>query len=690
MSDAAVDVESYYDEDCSITTLGTEGYILHPSFHVYLVSICTDTGLEYVGDIAGAPWKEISGPNWEWLHHNASFDERVIYYLRLWKLIPEWAFPRVTHCTADLCAYSSAPRALANASSFLYNETVPKDYRNVMKGKLFVELTPENREKVMLAGITDARTCLRFWKDLGPKWPENERRISRISRQQAWNGVRLDVPALEADLQLLKTLKFEAEKLIPWNDSKDANLSYEALCRECVKVGIEAPASTAIGDEQCAAWEDKYGDQYPWIDAMRTSRRANTFLKKVELMYARVRKSDGRMPYANKYFGAHTGRWGDGGEKSGRNKEGGFNSRNLPRTEKFGEEYFLGKVKEDGTREIAEGKNFTHIWTPGMKGVNLRRRIIPADGHQFQIPDLSQIEPRVLWQIVGDFDSLDLVRQGQSPYEVHMRLTMGYTGGDPGVEGETDPAVATLYQLAKARVLALGYGAGWIKFIQMAPTYVSKEKCDEIFGAPVTEEQETAFMDYLKHCKIIDWIAMWNGAQGNRHLMNTYVNSWLIVTDFRSKNPKIASRKVPVGIWQHFQDVLEAAVGEDLQIELPSGRFLTYRKIEVEIDGIGKMARREIKGTIIKDGRPQRHRLYGGKLTENVIQAIARDVFAECMLRLDDAGHNVVLHAHDEAVNEVLTTVTKETIEEIMSQAPAWMPNLPVKSKCKTSAFYTK
>lgn len=675
MNYAAVDFESYYDDECSITVLGVDGYILHPKWLCYQVAIVTSTGLEWVGDPADAPWDKIAGDDWEWCEHNSGFDQRVHYYLVKWKKIPD-LHPRVHNCTADLCAFRALPRALANASSFLWQEKVSKDYRNRMKGVIFSTLAPEKQADVREAGLIDARRSLRFWTELSDTWPEQERRISRLSRQQSWQGLLIDKPALEQDIQFLKNLKWQAEQLVPWH-GVEATLSYPALVAECQKAGIEAPPSRAMASEECGDWLDRYGDQYLWVDAMRMAGRANGLLKKIETMYVRIRAEDGRLPYENKYFGAHTGRWGDGSGEGGRNKSGGFNSRNLPRNEMFGEEFFLGKLRDDGTREVAEGKNFAaKCWEPGMKGINLRHRIIPAPGCHFPIADLSQIEPRVLWCFAGDHESLALVRQGMSPYEVHARRTMGYDNPLPlkKIDGGK-------YQLSKARVLALGYNAGWIKFIVMAPLYVSKEECERIFSAPVTDAEIERFIEYLKKCRIKEWLAMW--AKADELLRRTYINSWKIVMDFRRSNPKIASKshRKP-GLWQQMQNLLEAAIGDDLELGLPSGRSLLYRKI-ARIDG-------DITGIVMKYGKPIRMKLYGGLLTENLCQAVSRDVFVECLLRLDDAGHHVAAHIHDEAVPEVPLSVTTEVIEGIMSQAPSWMKSLPVASECESRMFYTK
>lgn len=970
MNYAAVDFETFYSAEVSITIQGVEGYILHPQFHVYQVAIVTSTGLEWVGDPSDplCPWDQISGPDWEWLAHNASFDERVHYYLKLWCRIPSTAEPKLWHCTADLCAYSAAPRALAGAAAFLYKEKVSKDYRGVMKGVLFSSLAPDKQELVREAGLIDARRCLKFWNDLSPNWPESERRLSRLSREQGWRGVRTDAERITDHIEHLKALIWTAELKLPWANT-GTPLSYPMLCEECRKAGVEAPASIAKTDEACAEWEEKYGDRFPWIDAMRVVRSANALLKKLETMRDRTRPSDGRMPFANKYWGAHcftgdaevltrtgwqrldewgggdivqwengklgfypatanafdvqngerllrlvspyvratmtqghwlltyrrngdslsekqaqelrsvardipvsglfeggsikvprwkitlfaavqadghylkdyrairfrfkkmrkiarlrqcldqskldwseqtfpsepgvttfiirqfpdwlgdrkhwndellrwtlgsltvlreelihwdgclsgkrsieystcdksdaewislvahltgwaastrvrsrdpkwavnyrvtlrphaktrlcpkhwsdagaaekvfcptaqkgvclfrqdgtifitkqTGRWSDGGGE-GRSQDSGFNTRNLPHGEMFGEDWFLGKKNKDGTREDAKGHNYIHLWSPETsRGVDLRKCLIPAEGHHFTPADLSQIEPRILWSFAGDHAALDLVRTGMSPYEAHARATMNYMLDLPMDEG--DPAG---YRLAKARVLALGYQAGWVRFITMARIY----KVEACFDHPITEEDKARFTNYLQKCRVAEWLALWSRADENTR--RTYVNSWLIVSGFRATNPLI------IKLWRKLDRAVRNAIGEDFEIKLPSGRALKYRNIAMD-DG-------NVTGVVIKNGKPTRIKLYGGLLTENITQATARDVFAECLLRLDDAKLWVPLSIHDEAVPEVPLATTANEVKLIMSQPPDWMPNLPVGSKCQSVLYYTK
>jgi DNA polymerase len=363
----------------------------------------------------------------------------------------------------------------------------------------------------------------------------------------------------------------------------------------------------------------------------------------------------------------NTGRESSGGERTGRMKSGGFNDKNLPRKEMFGADFFLGKDGEKG-----EGARFAHLWTPESRGINLRNRIIPAPGNKFVLSDLKTIEPRVEWDMVGDYDSLALVKAGMSVYAVHATQTMGWPA-DKNLDElkETDPAALAVYQFAKARVLALGYQAGWIKFITMAKLY----DADAAFDVPITPDDAARFETYLKHCRIPEWKAMWQNADAT--LRQTYVNSWKIVTEFRRTNPKI------VGWWKELHTMVRKAVGEDLEIELPSGRILLYRDVRMDSG--------EMSGTVIKFGRPMRMKLYGGILAENICQAIARDVFIEGLIRVNQAGHKVVLDVYDELVAEVpIDADVAAEIQSLMAVTPAWRPTLPVGASVKEAMMYQK
>lgn len=99
---------------------------------------------------------------------------------------------------------------------------------------------------------------------------------------------------------------------------------------------------------------------------------------------------------------------------------------------------------------------------------------------------------------------------------------------------------------------------------------------------------------------------------------------------------------------------------------LPSGRALTYRSVAVNSDG-------EISFT---DHRGVRTYTYGGRLAENATQAGARDILAAALVRLHNAGYEIVGHVHDEAM--VQNTIDVERISEIMCELPDWAEGLPL------------
>jgi DNA polymerase len=82
---------------------------------------------------------------------------------------------------------------------------------------------------------------------------------------------------------------------------------------------------------------------------------------------------------------------------------------------------------------------------------------------------------------------------------------------------------------------------------------------------------------------------------------------------------------------------------------------------------------------------------YGGKLVENIVQAIARDCLAVSLVRLSQAGYQTVMHIHDEVVLDVpREMVDLETVEKIMSEPIPWAPGLPLNADGFVSEYYRK
>ncbi|MCC5849950.1 MAG: hypothetical protein JJU29_17830 [Verrucomicrobia bacterium] len=315
------------------------------------------------------------------------------------------------------------------------------------------------------------------------------------------------------------------------------------------------------------------------------------------------------MIYELKYCGANTGRWSGGG---------GLNLQNLNRSE--------------------------------AEGVDLRRGIIASPGHVLAAVDFAQIESRVLLWLAGDHETLAMLAANPNVdvYEAHARATMGWKpecgvrNSECGVEESLKSYCArtgsTLRQLAKARVLGLGFGCGAEKFVAVARAMA---------GLDLSLEQAEK-----------------------------------VVRAYRKSNPKV------VGLWRRLEDAARSKVGKDYVLPLPCtqavrgyGRFLIYRGLRlVDRELVCRVGGKDLK-------------IYGGLLAENWTQATARDVLAEAWLRCVDAGYVPVLSVHDELVFELPETSAEADLARIvtlMEEPIAWARGLPLKAEGAMMRFYQK
>jgi DNA polymerase len=184
-----------------------------------------------------------------------------------------------------------------------------------------------------------------------------------------------------------------------------------------------------------------------------------------------------------------------------------------------------------------------------------------------------------------------------------------------------------------------------------------------------------------------EWIEQENPYSGQLEKVSGYGStSKAIVAGYRADNPLI------VEMWNKLDAGFKSSIGGDFSMKLPSGRTMTYKgvrcEVRIEVDPKTKKPRR--KNVFTADIGGRRFPNYGGKLTENAVQATARDIFAGHLLALEDAGHTVLFSCHDEAILEVEPGVSAADIEKIMSIAPAWLPGCPVSAEAKIVECYCK
>ena len=651
----AIDFETFYDREYSLKKMDAWSYVHHPKFDAYLMSIygvveggagtpstlssptsdlrshssniqqSTSHNFSWVGHPKDFQcWEKLEGALL--LAHNAAFDSLVFKRLQEQKIIPPIQ-PAGWRCTASMAVYLQAPRNLKGACKQLLGIEVDKTQRDKALGQTTGDLFED--DAMTDYALEDARLCYLLWEKHHHLWPQDEQMLATLTFEWGQAGIHVDFQTLEKCIQTLENQRFEAVQLLPWVEdfTEDTPLSHRQLALECRKTGIPAPASLAMDSPLCEAWENKYGEQYPWVNAMRVFRRTNMLLSRFYAVRSRAIPCtagfqpalpesapsptnnesqitnncprSGRFPYGMKYFGAVPGRW------SG---DSGFNVQNMPRGEMF--------------------------------GADLRKCFQPSDGCVFVIADLSQIEPRILAWLVDDHDFLSLVRDGVDIYEAHARATMGYS--DPAPLEETD---SKLRGLAKARVLGLGYGCGPKKFMTVAKNLGGIE-------LSFAEAKQT-------------------------------------VADFRSKNPRISR------LWKWLDRDFKRSAGGDYSIELPSGRCLNYFNVR-------KTPRGYFAAKTVRGGRERS--LYGGLLCENLVQATARDLFAQHLLQIHRALNvdavssprslgRIVFHVHDEVIVETPREHANEVMKQVVSimrTTPDWLSGCPVNAKAGIFTHYTK
>ena len=629
MPTIALDFETYYDKDYGIQTHGLYGYTHHEKFDPYMISV-SDGEQSWAGQPSDFNWSALEGA--DVIAHNAAFDWTVYDAMVEQGLAPKVGI-KSWQCTANMSAYICNRRSLADAVKYLLGVDVDKSMRNYMKGKSWKQAQEEGKaQKLLEYARLDAKHCFDIWNKFSPLWPEHERELSTMTMEQCRYGVQVDVPKLDRYIGLAQDSLKAIEKSIPWLETSDKGVtSPKAIAEQCRKNGIPVPPikSHEDGEEKFRWWEATYGAKYDWVRAISMWRVMNKFLGSLERVKMWLRP-DGTMPFSLKYFGAHTGRW------SGDN---GFNMQNLRNKPIYLKEDML--PYEPGTDEPLDG---LHV-------LDIRSIFIARPGKIMVLSDLAQIEPRVLGWCCGNTKLLDLVRGGMSVYEVHARQSLGWTGGDLKKLAKKDPAAALLYKRAKAEVLALGYGCGPQRYVDAAMTMA---------GYKVEEEQAEKE-----------------------------------VAEFRERNPLIAGEN---GIWKQLDIKFKNSIGQSLIVELPGGRCMKYPKVR-------RAAKREKVEDPDRPGKTKwvnklvytadvggiRKKMYGGLLTENLIQAAAREVFAYHLLKLKKVpGIRILFTVHDEAVLELDNEGLIETVTAIMSETPPWLKGCPIACEAAVVKHYLK
>lgn len=622
-----------YAADCELLLVAV-GYDKNP---VVLYDLVTDVLPEQL-------IKDLQDPDIIKIAHNAAFEIACLS-----ACLDIYLDPSQWLCSMVLCGIAGLPFSLDAAGSAL-NLAIQKDKAGTALIRYFCvpckgtkansnrnrNLPEHDFEKWFAFGrycVQDVYSEISITEHLTfIRIPPIEKLVWNLDQRINAGGIKLNLTlvknAIDMDLQYRKRLIAEAVNI--------TKLSNPNSVPQLIK-WLEEKTDETI-DNLRKAEIPKLIERFdePVIKRVLTIRQelSKTSVKKYAAMLQAV-GADNRVRGLLQYYGANrTGRWG------GRL----IQPQNLPKGKYHDKDLHLAReivLKGDAALlEVLFGA------IPDTLSQLIRTAFIPAKGKKFVISDYSAIEARVIAWVAGERWRLEVFATHGKIYEA---------SGAQMFKVPIEAVTKTSDYRAKAKIaeLALGYQGGVNALIKMGALEMG------------LEERE----------------------------LQTLVTLW------REANPAI------VKLWYDVDRAAKRAIdkGEKLLIQknisfeyrrrylivtLPSGRCLYYANASLVPGDFGVqilywgMDQTTKKWTRIKT--------YGGKLVENIVQAIARDVLAQGLLNLDAAGIYTAIHVHDETVNECEEGVTVERINELMCDMPVWAKGLPLAADGFISDYYKK
>ena len=351
---------------------------------------------------------------------------------------------------------------------------------------------------------------------------------------------------------------------------------------------------------------------------------------------------DDRIRGLTQFYGAsRTGRW------AGRLVQ----LQNLPRN-------YLRTL--DSARKLVQQKNYAAVKAlygnvPDTLSQLIRTAFIPSEGHKFVVADFSAIEARVIAWLAGEEWVNEVFATHGKIYEA-TASQMFHVPIEKIVKGNPEYA---LRQKGKVATLALGYQGGTSALIQMGALDMG-----------LAEEE------------LPDIVHRWRNA--NPRIRDL----WYAVEEAALQVMYTAQPQAINGLIFRLEG--DVIYGQSfLTVQLPSGRKIFYPNPFLQENKFGKQA---IHYYTVGQ---QTHKwevtsTYGGKMTENIVQATARDCLAETLSRIRVLGLQVVFHVHDEVIIDAPMDVAVDTVCGLMGEPIPWAPGLILKGAGFENSYYMK
>jgi DNA polymerase bacteriophage-type len=470
-----------------------------------------------------------------------------------------------------------------------------------------------------------------------------EQKLWEVDYAVNQRGVFLDRPAIQTAITLVQT---EADRLN--RDLRHVTGNVVGFTSEVARltnwirsrgVAIDGLAKAAVLD--ALEMDDLPSDARSALLIRQEAGKTST--AKLQTMLNAC-SADGRVKYTMQYHGAGTGRW------AGRR----IQPHNLPRPTLSRAEVesildLLPTVQTDVAIrqiELLYGQPLSVI------SDCLRGMICAAPGNELIAGDYSNIEGRGIAWLAGEEWKLDAFKKQDAKEgpEIYILAAAKIYHRDPAIFNKKSPE----RQIGKVAELALGYQGGVGAFTKMAKTS----------GVKVSEAEATVIRDEWRaaHPRIVQY---WTDLET--------VCAWAV------SHPGSKAITGPLG-----RRITFLVKGSFLFCLLPSGRVLTYPypKLKPMETPWGELKEQVHYMTVDGlSGKWVETHTYGGKLSENITQAICRDLLAFSILECEAEGFPVVLHVHDEVVVELPLSKASEKEQDVyrvMGRTPAWAKGLPV------------
>ena len=468
--------------------------------------------------------------------------------------------------------------------------------------------------------------------------PEEEEKLWQMDIRMNAFGVRVDEELIEGALAIdsVSTQKL-TDEAIDLSGLDNPNSGIQVL--DWLRMqGVELP------NLQKATVEETLQTELP-DNARRLleirQQMGKTSIKKYVAMDT-AKGVDGRVRGLTQFYGANrTGRW------AGRLVQ----LQNLPRN-------YLKTL--DIARNLVKQKNYEGVRmiysnVPDTLSQLIRTAFIPSEGHKFVVADFSAIEARVIAWLAGEQWVNEVFATHGKIYEA-TASQMFHVPVERIAKGNPE---YSLRQKGKVATLALGYQGGVNSLISMGALNMG-----------LAEEE------------LPDIVQRWRSA--NRRICDL----WYAVEQAALTVMQTAQTQAIHGLIFALEG--DMVYGQCfLTVQLPSGRKLFYPKPFLQENRFGKMAIHYY--TVGQQTRKwEITSTYGGKMTENIVQAVARDCLAETLKRIDARGLQVVFHVHDEVIIDAPMETTVDEICDLMAEPIPWAPGLILKGAGFENDYYMK